>query len=191
MREKTYSTEGVVLSRRNFGEADRLLTIFSKHYGKLKIIAKGVRKPFSRKRGALEIFTYARFMLARGRNMDIVTDVEIKNSFPDWRDNLLKVGVAYHLCEVTERLTVEQQEHKKTFALLIESLTALDKLDEWQLHTLAQTFKITALEELGFIERGKPTPKNVDAFIEELINSKLKTRKLLTAITKAPYNPRN
>lgn len=183
MRDRTYSTEAVILARRNFGEADRLLTIFSKHYGRIRVIAKGIRRTTSRKRGSLELFSYIRLLLARGKNMDIVTDVEVKNNFSAFRKDLTKVGVAYHLVEVVSRLTAEHQEHREIFDLLIDSLNRLHETDYWKLHSLIQSFKVQVLEELGFLERGKPIPKNLDFYIEDLINGELRTKKFLAKLS--------
>ncbi|MDO8503174.1 MAG: DNA repair protein RecO [bacterium] len=182
MRDRTYSTEGVILARRNFGEADRLLTVFSRHYGKLRVIAKGIRRTTSRKRGSLELFAYVRLLLARGRNMDIVADVEVKNSFSAFRKDLIKVGVAYHLAEIVNKLSAEGQEHKEIFELLVDSLTRLHDIDYWKLHEFIQSFKMQVLEEFGFLERGKPVPKNLDFYIEDLINGELRTKKFLARL---------
>lgn len=182
MNERNYSTEGIILARKNFGEADRLLVIFSKHYGKIRVVAKGVRRPTSRKRGSIEIFTYCRYMLARGKNLDILTDVEVKQSFQDWRKDLIKVGVAYHLCEIVDRLTAEHQEHKEILDMLLDAFTSLDRLDYWQLYPLTQNFKLSVLEELGFLSKTKPSPKEVDIYIEDLIGSKLRTSKFLKSL---------
>ncbi len=95
MRPKRYSTEGVVLLRRNFSEADRIINIYSKHYGKISVIAKSVRKIKSKKRGSLEVFSHIKFSAARGKNLDIITEVETINSFESIRKDLSKVAVAY------------------------------------------------------------------------------------------------
>lgn len=159
MDVRNYSTEGIILARKNFGEADRLLTIYSKQYGKIRVVAKGVRLPTSRKRGAIEIFSFCKFMLAHGKNLDILTDVEVKDNFEDWRGDLMRVGVAYHLCEVVDRLTVEHQEHKEVLYSLQECLESLGALDYWQLYPLVQNFKLEVLEELGFLSKSKPAPQ--------------------------------
>lgn len=182
MKSRTYATEAVILGRRNFGEADRILTVFSKHYGKLFVIAKGVRKPTSRKKSSLELFNYVKLFLAKGKNLDIVTEVEVKESFQDWRKDLVRVGVAYHLAEVTTRFSSEQQEHRDNFELLINSFRALSELDYWQLYPLIQSFKVNILENLGFLERKDSLPKNLDFFIEDLLNGELKTKRFLNVL---------
>lgn len=182
MDTRYYWAEGIVLKRRNFGEADRILTVFTKHKGKVKLIAKGVRRPTSRKRGSLELFNYLKCFIARGRNFDIVTEVDTKDNFASWRKDLLKVGVAYHLAEVVERLTAEHQEHKEVFDLLRDGYSKLRILGYWQLHDFIERFKLSVLQDLGFLGKGKDGPKDLDSFIEDLINGNLKTRRFLAKI---------
>ena len=174
MNQRSYSTEAVILSRRNHGEADRLLTIFSKHYGKLRVIAKGIRRTTSRKKGSLELFNHTRMLLIKSKNMDLDADTEIKNDFSPWRKDLKRVGVAYHLSEVVEKLTPESQELGSVFDLLVLAFEKLDKMKYEQL--------VRFLEELGFLGRNREVPKNLDEFIGDLINGELKTKKFLKTL---------
>lgn len=179
MDKRNYSAEGIILSRKNYGEADRILTIFTKYSGKNRVIAKGVRKMSSRKRGSLELFSHIKFFAAYGKGLDIMTEVEEKNSFSAWRGNLQRVAVAYHLSEVVEKLTPEGQEHKEIFELVKKSYLDLKNIEYNSLPYFVSSFKIAVLEELGFIERNKKMPENLDSFIEDLINGKLKTKRFL------------
>lgn len=100
MRPRSYSDEGIVLARRNFGEADRILSIYTKNHGRISVIAKGIRKTTSKKRGHLEIFSYIKFQVADGRGIGILTEVETLNNFEIVRKDLKKVSLAYFFCEV-------------------------------------------------------------------------------------------
>ncbi len=115
MRPKRYSSEGIVLARRSYSEADRILVVYSRNYGKISFMAKGVRKPKSRKRGSLEIFSHIKFSAARGRNLDIIEEVEIIDSFQTIRKSLKRVAVAYYLMEVVVRVTREDKKNEKFF----------------------------------------------------------------------------
>src|SRR3989344_1260974 len=125
MNLRSYSGEGIVLARRNFGEADRILVVYSRHYGRISLLAKGVRRPSSRKRGHVEIFSYIKFSAASGKNLDIMTEAEIINSFSEVRKNLHKVSLAYYFMEVVGRTTHEGEPHRELFDLI---LVSLDKL---------------------------------------------------------------
>lgn len=181
MRERSYKVEAIIIARRNFGEADRMLTLITKNHGKLRAIAKGIRRPTSRKRGNLELFSQVVMFLAKGKNLDIVTEVEIKKSFNSWRRDLLRVGIAYHLCEVVNKLTRESQEARRVYGLLADALSGLGNTQAWQLHQLTADFKENVLKSLGFLGVGKSN-RDLDSYIEELTQSKLKTRRFLKSL---------
>lgn len=177
----SYKTEAIILSRSNFGEADRLLTIFSKHYGRMKVLAKGVRKIISRKGGSLELFNHVALVLAKGKNLDIITEVEVRNSFRSWRQNLTRVGVAYYLAELVNRLTPEGQKNQLVFFYLGDFLGRLKKDP---LSQLIREFEESLLEESGF---GIPPnlenqPGSLSGYIEEIIERKLKSKEVLKRI---------
>jgi len=87
-RQRLYRTSAIVLKRQDFGEADRILTLFTPERGKLRVIAKGVRKTTSRKSGHVELFTYSNLLIAKGRNLDIVTQAEMIRPFLGLRQEL-------------------------------------------------------------------------------------------------------
>mgnify|MGYP001573667134 FL=1 len=124
-RERVYRTEAVVLKRRDQGEADRILTIFTPGLGKLRVNAKGARKPSSRKSGHVELFARINLQLAKGRALDIVTQAETLEAFAPIRESLERTGAAYYLVELTERFTQEADENLALYNLLLETLRAL------------------------------------------------------------------
>src|SRR3989304_1681077 len=91
-RERLYRTEAVLLRRPELGEADRLLTIYTPAHGKLRVIAKGVRLPKSRKAGHLELFNRVELLVARGRDLDVVTQADTADTFAGGRDDLMRLG---------------------------------------------------------------------------------------------------
>src|SRR5687768_9809563 len=98
-REKTYRTEAIVLRRTDFGEADRLLTLFSRELGKIKAIAKGARKPQSRKTGHVELFMRTQFLIAQGRDLDIITQAEMVEGYQALREDLVRTTYASYAVE--------------------------------------------------------------------------------------------
>jgi len=169
----TYKTEGVVLKKRNFGEADRILTLFSKHFGKIQILAKGIRKTTSRKSGSLELFNQVRIFVARGKNLDIVTEAEVVNSFSSWRKDLKKIALAYYYSELVDKLTVEESPNEEVFDLLTNSFINLSQ--EFQDRKI---FARSLLEETGFWPKGKEIDRiDLDNFIERITEKKIISRK--------------
>jgi DNA repair protein RecO (recombination protein O) len=124
-RERTYRTEAVVLRRRNWGEADRILTLFTPQRGKVRVRAVGVRKPGSRKAGHLELFHRANLYLAKGRDFDIVTQAETIESFARLRDDLVRSAAASYCVELLDRLSPEEAENRAAYVLIVRTLGEL------------------------------------------------------------------
>jgi recombinational DNA repair protein (RecF pathway) len=115
---KTYTIEGIVLNRRDYSEADRIITIFSQEKGKIVLLAKGVRKLSSKRLGSLEIGTHLRAMAISGKAMDILSQTVIINSYEYLKHNLASITRLYQLLEVIDSLTREGQEHPEVYQIL-------------------------------------------------------------------------
>jgi DNA repair protein RecO (recombination protein O) len=125
-RERVYRTEGVVLRRQNLGEADRLTTIYTLHHGKLRLVAKGVRRLHSRKAGHLEPFTRVALLIARGRDLDIITQAETIEDYLTLQTDLERLGYASYLVELLDRFTVEEgEENQAQYRLLLDAMGRL------------------------------------------------------------------
>lgn len=140
--------EAIVLRHNDWGEADRLLGIYTREMGKLRAIAKGVRKPRSRKAGHLEPFTRVSLLLAKGRDLWIVTQAEAVNAHLNLRQDLLRVGYASYAVELLDRFTYEEGENPVLYRLLSDTLARLDSQAE-PLVTI-HYYEIRLLDLLGF-----------------------------------------
>jgi len=180
----TYKTEGVVLKRINFGEADRILTIYTKHHGKVVLLAKGIRKMSSRKRGNLEIFNQVIFFAVKGKGMDVITEVETKNSFSSWRKDLKKVIAAYEICEMTDKLSPENSEQEEIYESLVSYLEKLKEVSRNNLEIWVDSFGKFLLQTLGYWPKERPYPSgfNVSFQIEQIIEKELKSKKFLKRV---------
>lgn len=175
MRPRRYTSEGVVLARRNYSESDRILVVYSKHYGKVSLLAKGVRKPKSRKRGSLEVFSQIKFSAARGKNLDLVTEVEIIDSFPTVRKNLNRVAVAYYLMEVVGRVTREGQNNEKLYSQILKNMEILKST--LRLRKLRKDFVYATLTLLGFWPKGIPMD-NPDSVLEDIVEREMSSARV-------------
>jgi DNA repair protein RecO (recombination protein O) len=147
-RSRVYRAEALVLRRSNFGEADRLLTLLTREQGKVRAIAKGARRPTSRHSGNLELFVHAQVLLARGRELDIVTQSELLHPFRRLREDLLAASHAYYLAELADGLLVQADVARRPFALLLSGFQALDSGVDPTL--LAAQFLLQLLDALGY-----------------------------------------
>jgi len=123
--ERSLKVEAVILRHSDYGEADRLLTIFTREQGKLRAIAKGVRKMQSRKAGHLEPFTQVSLMLAQGHDLWIVTQAEAVQLFQPLREDLTLIGYAGYVVELLDRFTYEEGQNWQLFDVLVATLGRL------------------------------------------------------------------
>ena len=134
-------TRGIILRRRAYGEADRILTILTPGLGKLTAIAKGVRRLSSKLGGHLELFYVVDWVLAEGRTWYVVSGAEVVESHQDISQSLDRVEQASYLARLVDRLAQEEQPQPKMYSLLLEAINGLAvmrstlmlRLIEWQL----------------------------------------------------------
>ncbi len=117
---------GIVLRSYPFGEADRVVVLLSPHHGKLRTVAKGVRKTKSRFGGRLEPFTNVELVLYEGRNLDTVTQVEAIEIFPRLRADLNRVTAASTMVEAVDAVAQEGEPSIAVHGLLVDGLRTLD-----------------------------------------------------------------
>lgn len=167
-----FKVKGIILKRTDYSEADRILTIFSKEKGKVRAIAKGVRKLTSRKATALELFNHSEIFITDSKGMGIVTEAIAENSFKKWRNDLIRVGVAYYFCEIVDKLTADEEKHKEVFELLHH---ALSRLENKNLKQQVFEFECELLKMLGYGEHVSPDGSNgsLHKYIETITERKI------------------
>lgn len=148
LQERLYRSEAIVLGRMDYGEADRIVTLYTPRRGKFRVIAKGVRRPLSRLGPHLEYFTRCRLLLAKGRELDTVTGAETVDAYLALRTDLDAFGHASHLVELLNRLTQDRQENEAVFDLLASSLRLLaDGVDPF---AVTRHYELALLGLLGY-----------------------------------------
>ena len=125
-RSHSYRTRAVILRRRNYSDADRILTVFTPGFGKRMLIAKGSRKTTSRKAGHLELFNHVSLLVAQARSWDIITESVTVESFLKLRGDLDSISRAAYVCELVDAFTAEDDEYEAVWELLLLGLRNLD-----------------------------------------------------------------
>lgn len=121
-----YKDEAVVLRTMRLGEADRILTLVGRSHGKIRAVAKGVRKTKSRFGGRLEPFSQVSLVLWRSRSgLDIVTQAEVVEPFREVREDLDRFSLGEVMLEAVDRVVQERERSHRTFTLLVDGLHAL------------------------------------------------------------------
>lgn len=153
MKPRSYTSEGIVLARRDYGEADRILVLYTKNFGRSSFIAKGVRRLKSKKRGHVEIFNQIRFQAITGRGLDLMTEADIVNDFKEVRKSLKKVSLAYYFVEVIGRITHDHEPNIELYNLVLASLNSLRINNSHK--NLRLDFILSLLTIMGYWPKGK------------------------------------
>lgn len=181
---RTYKMEGIILGRRNSGEADKILTLFTRQYGKKVVIAKGIRRIKSKRASHVEPFAQVLTVCHTGRTFDYITEVETIESFALARERLERIGFIYLALELTQRLTAEHQESITIFNNLLTFLHTLNQPEATR-HIARQhvlKFKEDLLHELGFISERGTSEEYLDHTIRSILESQVRSELLLTNI---------
>lgn len=124
---ETFTVEAVVLRTDDFGDANRVVTLFSKEFGKLEANAYGCRRARSPLAGALQMFNHVSVTLTRGAKVDTIREAEILRFYDALTKDLERLAYASLLFEIVNRLSMPRQRELETFELLTKALPALSK----------------------------------------------------------------
>lgn len=140
-----YKANALVLRRTAFSETDKILTLFTREYGKISAIAKGARRTTSRLAGATEPLMLTRMLLAEGMNLEVVTQADIRESFPLLRGDFGLFLRATYACELLDKLTEDRDPAPEAFDLLLSTLYVLQRAVDPDAALHAYELQLTAL----------------------------------------------
>lgn len=178
---RNFKTEAIIIRRRNIGEADRILTVFTKDYGKMQIKASGVRKIISRRSAHVELLNHSMLTLYKGPTSSVLTEAQTFESFSSIKNDLQRIGFAYHICELIDGLCPEGQENRALFELLKNTMQRLSTDEE--IVAVVNEFEVELLSNLGYWNASHD-PRVIDTkhLIEEIIERKLKSTKIFAKL---------
>jgi len=173
---RVYKVEGIILKRKSVGEADRILTIFTKEHGKLRAIAKGIRKTTSRRASHLEVFNRVSIVLHVGKTFDHLSEVTTLEAYERLRTDLARVSMAYYIAELIDSLLPERQEHAEVYALFCAAMEAIQNGAATGIYKTGKDFTLNLLWTLGFLPEGKIlTGQKLQDFIETITERRIKS----------------
>ena len=142
-----YKTLGIVLKGTNFGEADKILTILTERFGKVKVMAKGIRKIRSHMAGSLEPFMIVNLQLHEGKTFYLVTSAVIEKEFHNLHTQLQKTAQAFFLGEMVDKFLPEKEHVPEVFDLFSRALLALESSSRM---LMIRAFELKIFEASGF-----------------------------------------
>lgn len=145
---RSYQTQGIVLKQSKLGEFDKIVTVYSAEFGKLRAVAKGACRPNSKLGGNVEPLTHSLMFLAKGRNLDIVTQSQTINGFLALKSDLRRLARALYILELVDSFTADGGENRPLFDLFLETL---DRLSQPEGTDIAlRYFELHLLHHLGY-----------------------------------------
>jgi len=144
-----YKTEGIIIKRGGLGETGRLLTVYTKDFGKILVRAKAIKKSQAKLKGHLELFLRSYLMLAQSQRTDVVTNAETIESFAALRQSLPELFAAYYFAELIDKLVVAPEKDERIWQLVLAGFQELNK-KKHNLDILAERFEKRLLELLGY-----------------------------------------
>ncbi len=145
---RSYQTQAIIIKQSKLGEFDKILTFYTPEFGKLKAVAKGACRPGSKLGGNVEPLTYSLMLLAKGRNLDIVTQSQTIDGFPTLKSDLWCVSCCLYVLELIDSFTMENNENRPLFDLLLDTLHELCQGDCNEI--VLRYFELHLLHHLGY-----------------------------------------
>jgi len=147
-KPRNFQTEALIIKKIKLGEADRILTLYTPYLGKIRAVAKGVRRPRSKLAGHLELLTHSLVSLARGRNLDTIIGSQTINSFLPLKSDLQLSSHALYATELVDQFTAEHIENCPLFQLLLETMHRLCLNNSNEL--VLRYFELHLLDQVGY-----------------------------------------
>lgn len=150
---KLYTTTAICLKTYPYGEADRILHLYSPDCGRISAIAKGVRKQGSKLAGACEVLHISRSQFSRGKNLDVLSQYEPHENFIELRTDLLKLSFGSLFAELVHRIAAaHDQDSRQVFEVLQTALADLASAEAvaGAVVPVAVRFQLALLEATGY-----------------------------------------
>lgn len=169
---RTSKLTGLIIKRSNFGDASKYLTVFSREQGKIRLVAKGIRKIKSRRAPHLELFNLTLLQVYK----DIIVEAKIINDFSKLKSDLKITGYLFYLAEVLDKILPEHQPHEEIFDKLTNHLTSLTSL------TVLKNIVVELMWDLGYLPKGQYPKESITDFVESIVERKIKSKKFIDQI---------
>ncbi|MDI3534417.1 MAG: repair protein RecO [Thermosediminibacterales bacterium] len=144
-----YKTEAIVLKSNNLGEADKIITLFSSDRGKIRAVARGARRPRNRLAAATQPFCYSDFLIFEGKNLDSISQCQIKESFLKIREDLEKMLYSTYIAELVNEFLPEGEEDKAVFSLVLKTFYSI--LNNLDIELTTRVFELQFVAMMGYM----------------------------------------
>lgn len=149
----TYKTQGIIIGKKDYRDADRLFVLYTFEHGKIQAVAQGTRKIGSKLSGSIELLNYCSFTLAKGKSIDRIATVDVHETFENVKDNLFSLCAALYGIDIFNQLVKWDSRDEALFLLLLDFLEGIQKSSRQSSHsTLVRAFLSKLSSLLGYGE---------------------------------------
>ena len=196
MKIPVYKTQGIILRRFNANEFDKLLIVYTRERGKILVKAKSLRKKEAKMKESLELFNYVDLLLAKGKNIDTITGVIIKNSFISLKSHLPSLAAAFYISELLDKLIIGPERDERIWQLVLKAFNFLEEKERngETIKKLLQRFEYNLLALLGHepacsvspSDAGRPEQKKASYLdsIQMICGERIESRNFLSEAIK-------
>lgn len=172
-----------VIKRKNIGEADRMITLFTKQRGKIRVIAKGIRKITSRRGPYLDLFNEVKVTIHQGKNYGSVSEVDMITSRRSALTGWMQMRAAYFILELVDHMLPEDEPQQELYDQLGTMLSCIGTTKDEELSGLLMAFCHNMLTTLGYLS---PTKKyssfsELVGYIERITERKMRSLKFFSS----------
>lgn len=122
---KLFDCRGIIINKKDFGEADRYITIFTENYGKISVLLKGIRKSKTREQSSADILTLSKFTLYKKNENFILTNILTLDAYQEIKENLENSGIGWYILTLLNSILVENNRKKSLFITTEKTLNFL------------------------------------------------------------------
>jgi DNA repair protein RecO (recombination protein O) len=148
-RFRSYKTDALIIGQRKFGDYDKILTILSKDYGKVQIIAKGVLKPTSPLVYHVDLLNFTNLMISKGKNLDILIQAQTINSFESIRNDYDKLSKSFYMLEIIDKFIIISDSISEIFDITLTCFSRIN--DGHDIDLNVQIFELSILKFAGVL----------------------------------------
>jgi len=176
-----YAVHGIILKRKNVGEMDKVITLFSKEHGKIRVIGKGVRKVGSRRASGLELFSESIIYLHKGKSWDTITEVTTLTQPMQEHQEMERIHAGYVIAEIVDALLPDNQQQIEVYESLKKIVHLIATGPKETLSTMVIHWIQETMMELGYTQKND-TEASWSAtiqIVEQVIERKIRSIHLL------------
>lgn len=176
---------GIILKKQNYREADQIVTVWTAEAGKIRCLAKAVRRPLSKLAHGLIDLNLIEFEIA-GSGLPVLISVKAKKQFSKIREDLKKTAIGFYASELMLKITADEHPNKTAFHIFLDFLVELER-DYRADYPLLEDFSLKLLDALGFKMPQNQNPsgkRQINRFIEYILERKLKSEQFMEHVAR-------